>query len=860
MPRDKKEAFCAGKNAKKAYLCHFGKNKWDMHRIFIPIYHYFQGHKAVMYTILALTSVVFLFFGVQVRYEENISRLLPSSSVESELAFSSIGLKDKIFIQITSASPDSPLSPAELAGRTDEFIEFLQGKDPDGKYIDNILWKMEPEMALGALDFVLGHIPSFVDTSAYAGFDRALQPDNARAQMQEDYRLVMEDMTGDVTQGVAYDPLNLREVVLGDLLDGAVGSFNIVEGHFFCPDSTVTMSYLAPAFLSLDSWAARDFAKVLRGAAKQFTAEHPDVAVHAHGDPMGSVSNAGRIRSDLFLTVGISIFLILLLLGVFFKSISFLWKLLLPIAYGTAFSLCCVYLLKGGMSLMALGLGAIVLGVAMSYCLHILIHHAYVGDREKLLRDESTPVFLGCLTTVGAFSSLIFTDSELLRDFGIFASLALVGSTLFTLVFLPHFLPDSKGKVDGKAFEVIGKITGMPLDRSKWFIAAFTLIIAIGVAFSHKVKFDSDLRHLDYNAPEEIAAEALYNEKNNDGFMHQYFATVSTDPDEAIGSNMLLMGKLDSLKGRNLVHGYGDIVPKLFIPTDIQEERIGAWNSYWTEGKKQYAMNLVRSEAVGAGLPPEMFDLFEGLLYAPYESASLLESEVVPKNLLGNFIEKNADGQYMVFTDVSMTPEDKDEVTAALVANPRTFVLDPFYYCKDMVEVIHDDFNIAVWFSSLFVLIILIISFRNILTALLSFLPMVLSWFMVQGYMALFGLEFNLINIVISTFIFGIGVDYSIFMTEGLLAQARTGQDNVLDYHKVAIFFSAAILVIVTGSLLFAKHPAISSIGLCALIGMASTIMISYSLQPFAFKQLMRIPSYRKSVLSKRPYGQDKQD
>ena len=227
-----------------------------------------------------------------------------------------------------------------------------------------------------------------------------------------------------------------------------------------------------------------------------------------------------------------------------------------------------------------------------------------------------------------------------------------------------------------------------------------------------------------------------------------------------------------------------------------------------------------------------------------------MESGVVPANLMGNFIERNADGQYMVFTDVAMLPGDKDAVTEAVLASPKTMVLEPFYYCRSMVEVIHDDFNVAVWISSLFVLVILLLSFHNIVTALLSFLPMVVSWFMVQGYMALFGLEFNLINIVISTFIFGVGVDYSIFITEGLLAQARTGSGEMLSWHKVAIFFSAAILVIVVASLLFAAHPAIQSIGLITLIGMASTIMISYSLQPFAFRQLMKIPAYRRRVMS----------
>ena len=116
-----------------------------------------------------------------------------------------------------------------------------------------------------------------------------------------------------------------------------------------------------------------------------------------------------------------------------------------------------------------------------------------------------------------------------------------------------------------------------------------------------------------------------------------------------------------------------------------------------------------------------------------------------------------------------------------------------------------------------------------------------------QGYMAIFGLEFNLINIVISTFIYGIGVDYSIFVMEGLLADARRGEKQMLVYHKVAIFYSAMVLAIVTFSLIFAQHPAIRSIGLITLIGMASTILITYSLQPWLFRILTRYRFFRRS-------------
>jgi len=820
-----------------------------MHKIFVPIYNFFKGHKMLMYLIMGISTVVFIVYGLKLHFEEDITRLLPSSSVESQLAFSSIQLKDKIYIQVTSA--DEPLSTDILAERADEFIELLYEKDSSNHFISNVLYKLEPEVAINALDFVLEHIPSFIDTSAYHDFEKALEPEAIEKQMWVNYEQMMEDETGDLTQAIMYDPLNLRNVVLGDVLQSAVGNFNIIDGQLFCPDSTAAMAFLAPAFRSLDSKASTQFSRMLSHARKEFEATHPDVKVYTHGDPIGSVSNAGRIRTDLVITVGISLVLILLLIGLCFRSFPFIWKLLLPIFYGTAFSLACIYWIKGGMSLMALGLGAIVLGVAISYTLHVLIHHFFVGDPEKLLRDESTPVFLGCITTVGAFCSLLFTDSDLLRDFGLFASFALLGSTLFALIFLPHFLPSIKADSHGKTFRRISRINNLPFDKKKWFLVLITVIVVIGILFSPKVKFDSDLRNLDYNSPDEVAAEGLYNEKNNDGFFHLYFATVSTDIDEALEADKSLMRTLDTLSQKGLVHSYTGFIPKLFVTQSDQEQRIAAWNNFWTEERKAYAIAQVDKGAHNFGLDPMMFYDFKELLNADYEPASLMESGVVPDNLLGNFIECNADNQYMVFTDVSMLFDEKDIVTDALVANPKTFVLEPFYYCKSMVEVINDDFNIAVWISSLFVLLILLVSFRNIITALLSFLPMVLSWFMVQGYMYLFGLEFNLINIIISTFIFGVGVDYSIFITEGLLKQARTGDSDVLTWHKVAIFFSAIILVIVVTSLLFAVHPAIRSIGLSTLIGMASTIMISYALQPFAFWQLMKWPWYKKSVMKK---------
>ncbi|MBQ9193727.1 MAG: MMPL family transporter [Bacteroidales bacterium] len=823
-----------------------------MHRIFVPVYHFFQRHKALLYLLLAGSLVLFAAFGVQLRYEEDIVKLLPRSSTDNELAFSDIGLKDKVFIQVVSADPEHPVEPAVLGECISAFSDSLLQRDTAGRFIAGILHSIDMGTMLGAMDYGFEHLPSFIDTSLYASFEAALEPEAVQAQMEENLRLLEEDMTGEDTQLVSMDPLGLRNVLLGQLLGtdgGSAGGYTIEDGHFFCPDKTVALAFLSPSFPTLDSWAAQRFYNLLAKERKTFEAAHPDVRVLVHGTPLGSVSNASTIRGDLVMTVGISLLVILLILLLCFHSWTFIWQQVVPIVYGAVFSLACMYWIKGYMSLMALGLGAIVLGVAISYCLHVLIHHYYVGDVEQMLQEESTPVTLGCVTTVGAFLGLLFTESDLLRDFGLFATFALLGNTFFALVFLPHFMKPEQVKFKRyKGFHVIDRINDLPWDRNRWVLAGLVAVVAVGIALSHRVKFDSDLRNLDYDEPLLTESQDLYNEKNANGYTNLYFAAYDEDLDQALRFNKLLMHRLDSLSEAGLVQSYTSLVPLLFQTREDQEARIAAWNAFWTPERKALATGRLSDAARRCGLRPSQFLPFHALLEADYEPGNLYEAGVFPVELVNNYIEYQESGRYMVFTNVAFRPEDTDAVSDALVAGPGALVLEPFYYCRDMVEIVHDDFNTTQWISSLFVFLVLLFAFRNFITALVAFLPMFLSWYVLQGMMALLGLEFNLINIVISTFIFGIGVDYSIFVMEGLLTEARTGQRDKLEYHKVAIVFSALVLAIVVLSLVFARHPAIRSIGIITLIGMAVTILLTYSLEPFIFRQLLKWDRYRKSI------------
>lgn len=818
----------------------------------MPIYYFFRDHKALMYIALFATTLLFGWFALKLDYEENIIKLLPRSSTDNELAFSEISLKDKVFLQISARDTLNPVEPYVLGDAMDEYMQLLESKDKESHFIASSLYSLDADMVLGALDYALTYLPTLVDTAWYRNIEAALTKEAIDAQMSENYQLVAEDETGEASQMVAMDPLNLRTIILGSLFGGeegsSIGGMTMVDGHLFCPDKTVAIAFITPNFDGMDSGIGTRFVKMMDQATAEFEAANPDLKIWVHGYPHGCVSNASTIKHDLVLTIGLSLLLILIIMISSFHNFTFIWQQVVPVLYGAIFAMACMYWIKGTMSLMAMGISAVVLGVAISYCLHVLIHYYYVGDVEKLLRDESTPVFLGCVTTVGAFIGLLFTESDLLRDFGLFATFSLIGNTLFALIFLPHFLHPSQIKFKrSHGFPLVERINSLPWDRNKWVIGILIVLILVGVAFSPKVKFDSDLGNLDYDNEYLVQSESLYNRKNADGYMHMYFAAWDDeDFDKALEYNKGLVKNLDSLQGTGLVKSYSPVTKLLFQTQADQQMRIDRWKSFWNRQRVAQLRRDLEASAREYDLPARFFDPFLGMLTAKYEPGDLYGSDVIPAGLMSNFVERQASGRYLVFTDVSYDRARQNEVWYAVTRAPHVIVLEPFFYCRSMVEIVHDDFSTTLWISSLFVLLVLLISFKNIWIALIAFLPMFISWYVMQGYMAILGLEFNLINIVISTFIYGIGVDYSIFIMEGLLAEARRGEKSTLEYHKVAIFYSAMVLAIVTFSLIFARHPAIHSIGIITLIGMASTILISYSLQPWIFRILIRYPFFRK--------------
>ena len=170
---------------------------------------------------------------------------------------------------------------------------------------------------------------------------------------------------------------------------------------------------------------------------------------------------------------------------------------------------------------------------------------------------------------------------------------------------------------------------------------------------------------------------------------------------------------------------------------------------------------------------------------------------------------------------ISTAPADETEsLTSAVVSN------------------LSDNFNYIGWACGFIVFFFLWFSLGSIELALISFLPMAISWVWILGLMALFGIQFNVVNIILATFIFGRGDDYTIFMTEGCQYEYAYRR-KMLSSYKQSIVISALIMFIGIGVLIIAKHPALRSLAQVTIVGMFVVVLMAWLVPPLIFRWMV---------------------
>lgn len=814
-----------------------------MTQFFIGLYDYFERHKILFY--LSLISCVLLmgFFALQVRFEENITQFFPDTkdSQNTIKVFDNLKIKDKIIIMLSSADTCHRVEPdslIEAAGRLQQTLTEKAG----GTLIKGIFAQVDQSLIGGATDFVYEHLPLFLTDTDYQRFDSLLTEKGIQAIMQKNYTNLLSPAGIALRSYILRDPLGLGSEALKHLQDFQLeANYEIYDEHIFSKDGSTLLMFITPVFSTGSTGKNDELIKILEEELQHVQGESPTIRAEYFGGPSVGVYNARQIKKDTILTSSLALLIIIVFISLVFKRKRSIPLIITPVLFGGLFALFLIFFIKGSISAIAVGAGSAVMGIALSYSIHMLAHQNHVSTVQQLIKEIAYPLTVGSFTTIGAFMGLIFTSSDLLRDFGLFASLALVGTTLFCLIYLPHFLKGQADVKQGCILRIIEKINAYSYEKNKWLVGGILLITVICLFTSQKVGFNNDMMSLNYEPQHLKQSEEKLMQLFDNGEKTVLFVSVGKDMNQATETYAMTNQKLSALKDQGLIKDYASASQFLISPQE-QQLRLKRWKDYWTDEKQQQIRKQLETAATEYRFRPGSFDPFYQWLNQPFGEYHYTAQEDDLSGKLLNEWQTSADSITMLISQIRISDQNKETVYQNFSKTQDVVIFDRSYFANKWVSAINDDFYLILYISSFLIFFALWFSYGRIELTLMSFLPMLVSWVIILGLMGILGIEFNIINIILSTFIFGIGDDFSIFIMDGLQNKYRTGQ-KVLNSHKTAIFFSAFTTVVGMGALVFAKHPALQSISLISILGMIAVVLVAYTIQPLIFRFFIAGPA-----------------
>ena len=719
-------------------------------------------------------------------------------------------------------NPDSTIAAIDLFQESVKELDSLN-------WTSDMVTRFDMEKVGEVTEFVYQNIPYFLTERDYSRMDSLLCADNyVGEQLDRDREMLMFPSGGLLSENISRDPLNLFTPVLSKLQGlQQENKFEMYDGYIFMPDMSRAIVMLSSPFGNSETDKNSQLLQLLTSGIERMNARFPNIEAHVLGGPQIAVGNAQQIKHDSILAVSLAVVLILALLFLSFRSLRNILLIAFSIGWGWLFALGALALFHDNISIIVIGISSVILGIALNYPLHLIAHIGHETNIRQALKEISAPLLVGNITTVGAFLALVPLNSVALRDLGLFASLLLIGTIFYVLVFLPHQVKigdcgqnNTTHQHPSSITHLLSRISNIQLDNKSCVVGIVIILTLVFGWFSFQVEFDSNLANINYMTDEQRADMDYFQKLTADD-------TVSAKRTlYVVSSAPTIDAALDSCNSKK-ING----VSQFLASESMQKERISRWKEFVSKHHDLLNAQFAKA-AKDKGFSVDAFSDFQQIINGNYEPREFSYFAPLTSTVFsGNIVKQN---QYFIVDKLSVEPSEIEKVKSSI---PGSFDIESLN--SSLANSLSDNFNYIGWACSLIVFFFLWFSFRKIELAIISFVPMAISWVWILGLMAILGIKFNIVNVILATFIFGQGDDYTIFMTEGCIYEHKTGKPILASY-KRSILLSAIIMFIGIGTLIVAKHPALHSLAEITIVGMSSVVFMSWLVPPLLFRLIYK--------------------
>lgn len=842
-----------------------------MKSLFLNIYRYFRQHQAALRGVLTLLTLLCVISALRINFVEDISGFLPRNKDNERInyAYEHIGASNKIMVNVsqtgktnTKDTDGEAIDYELICNAVDRFAEKFQDasvetfhetslhsehnatetendidtkteqdKNIETKHVPSLLYQVDQEKIDEITAFVIENMPYFLTEEDYARMDTLLTFNHINEQLAND-KMMLSSPMATLRTIIQKDPLFFSSNILQSLNDFRPDNdYHVEDGYIFNKEGDEAVIVITSPYPISETQNNAKLIQTIKNTAHEVEEEFQhQVHISSFGAAEISITNAQQIKKDSFLAISLSLLLIVAILIYYYRNARSILLILLSTFAGGLFALSIIALVKNPVSLIAIGVASIIIGIAINYPIHFLSHFKRTDDKEQIIKDIAIPLLTGNITTVGAFISLMFISSDAMKDLGLFAALLLVGTILFVLIFLPHLLGKHyPGKDRQLAFKSVAEFR--PEKHGLIMLAVLVLTILF-FHFSKNTSFDTNMHHINYMTKEQEQKFQQLIEGIDSNTCTLYCIAEGSTLDEALENNEKIFAKTHGWASIQQVNGIGNFMPS----TATQEKRLKRWHQFWKDKKEPFFRNLDKATAEN-GFVPTAFQPCKDIIDQEYEIQDIQHFNLIKEELASNYFSEEEE-HYLVYNLLTVDNNDASKVEMLFNGlDEHIFAFTNSSIASRLVKALSKDFDYVLFICGFIVFVFLMISFGRIEISLMAFTPLVIAWIWILGIMGLTGISFNIVNIILATFIFGMGDDYSIFVTEGLSYEYRYGR-SMLSQFKNSIILSSSIMFIGIGMLIFAKHPAMKSLAEVTIIGMLSVVLMAYIIPPFIFKWL----------------------
>ncbi|MEZ4904425.1 MAG: efflux RND transporter permease subunit [Spirosomataceae bacterium] len=611
------------------------------------------------------------------------------------------------------------------------------------------------------------------------------------------------------------------------------------EGLVFNPKTNATLILITFNEKALNSIRRISIVEEIRALANEFSEKH-QATLHFSGLPFIRTAIMKKISAELSLFMGMAVLVTALILYAFFRSFRLTLLSIVVVLIGVIFSLGILQLFGYKITALTGLIPPLLIVIGVPNCVFLLnkyqlaLYHNRPKDEaiQAMIREIGLSIFLANITTAIGFGVFYFTNSALLVEFGVVASICVMITYVLCLVLLPitlHYMnmpkPRQMKHLDGKwAKGFLTKIDHWVHHRRPVIYGAMVGLILISALGMTKVKAVGYVVD-DLPKDDPVYTDLKFFEEHFNGVLPFEVMIDTQQPNGVFANQARVLYKIKALQ--NKLSDFEEFSK----PVSAAEASRFLYQAYRGGDAKYYVLP-------GATELNKISDFVKG-----QEGATQLNS----------FINKDRSITRVSFQMADVGSERIKELMEQI--RPKVdSIFSPEQYKvsltgHSLVFLKSNDYLLSNLYESLLIAIILIaivgmVLFRSISIILLSKLPCLIPLALTAGIMGYFNIYFKPTTILIFSITFGIASDGTVYfltryrqeLKKGLpapqaITEAIFGTGLSMIYTAIILFFGFAIF-------------AASSFGGTAAMG----VMVSITLLVAMCTNLILLPALMLSV------------